>query len=301
MIRVENCPEETPPVREDVMLKTRPLSDTLGVEIQGVDLTQELDEPTARAIIAALHEHQVILFRNQDLPPEQFERFALNLGTPIPHVLDHLHLPGLPGVMELSNKAKSERSLNGAGFWHTDQSYEAEPSSCTMLHALQVPEVGGGTCIADMFAAYDDLPKSTKNRIEGLAANHLYGNRDAGKEGEPEASPLKNAEQMARVPMVRHPLVRPHPVTGRKALYGVTGSSREVVGLPLTKAWPCWTNSRRMPPRRSTFIRISTRWTTYSCGIPRLPCTRPCGRPGAPMRTIHAACTASASSSKSEN
>ena len=214
------------------MLKTKPLSDTLGVKIQGVDLTQELDEPTARAIIAALHEHQVILFRQQDLPPEQFERFALNMGTPIPHVLDHLQLPGLPGVMELSNKAKSERSLNGAGFWHTDQSYEAEPSSCTMLHALQVPKVGGGTCIADMFSAYDDLPKSTKKRIEGLAANHLYGNRDAGKEGEPEASPLKNAGQVARVPMVRHPLVRPHPVTGRKALYGVTGSSREVVGLP---------------------------------------------------------------------
>ena len=214
------------------MLDTAPLSENLGVEILGIDLG-DVDDSTVREILAALHEHQVVLFRGQKITPEQFHRFGCHLGEPIPHVLDHLRLSGLPGVMRLTNVVKQDsQRLNGAAYWHTDQSYEAEPSSATTLHAIQVPDKGGGTEFANMFAAYDDLSEAMKHRIAGLTAAHLYGNRDEGQAGEAAATPLRNEEQRAHVPMVHHPLVRPRPVTGRKALYAVTGTSRGIVGWP---------------------------------------------------------------------
>ena len=215
------------------MLEMRPMSHQLGVEILGADLDADLDPSTVRAILAALHENGAILFRNQSITPEGFERLSRHFGQAIPHVLDHLRLPGHPDIFTISNDAQRPDEIrNGAAYWHTDQSYDTEPSSATMLYAIQVPQEGGETMLADMFGAYDALPEATKGKIDGLTVLHHYGNRDAGKDGQHDASPLLNDDQKAQVPPVHHPLVRPHPVTGRKALYGVAGTSFGIVGLP---------------------------------------------------------------------
>ena len=215
------------------MLATRPMSEQLGVEILGADLDADLDSATVRVILSALHENGAILFRDQSITPERFERLSRHFGQAIPHVLDHLRLPGHPGIFTISNDAERPDEIrNGAAYWHTDQSYDAEPSSATMLYAILVPNEGGETLLADMFGAYDALPDATKSKIDGLTVLHHYGNRDAGQDGQHDASPLQNDGQKAQVPPVRHPLVRPHPVTGRKALYGVAGTSFGIVGLP---------------------------------------------------------------------
>jgi taurine dioxygenase len=215
------------------MLNTGPLWEGMGVEFLGVDLSRKIAPGTMREILAALHRHQVILFRGQRLAPERFERFGGGFGEPIPHVLDHLRMPGHPDIFVLSNAPeRPEEIRNGAAYWHTDQSYDKAPASATMLYAIQVPRVGGETHFADMFGAYDALPEAMRRRIDGLTVVHLYGNRDAGKDGEPIAAPLLNEAQVAAVPEVTHPLVRPHPVTGRKALYAVAGTSRGIFGMP---------------------------------------------------------------------
>jgi taurine dioxygenase len=211
----------------------RPLWDRFGVEIQGLDLSRQLAPATVAAILAALHRHLVILFRGQKLDPAGLVRFSRHFGEPIPHVLDHLRLPGYPEIFTLSNAPeRPEEVRNGAAYWHTDQSYEAEPASATMLYALEVPRVGGETLFADMNAAYDALSDEVRRRIGSLEVEHLYGNRDAGLYGEPIAAPLINQAQVQRVPSVAHRLVRPHPITGRPTLYAVAGTSRAIVGWP---------------------------------------------------------------------
>jgi taurine dioxygenase len=105
------------------------------------------------------------------------------------------------------------------------------PARATTLYSRVVPKVGGDTLFANQEAAYEDLPRAMKERIEPLRAIHHYGNRhDTNDASRTAASPL-SAEQRARMPLVTHRIARPHPVTGRKALYAVSGSSFGIVGM----------------------------------------------------------------------
>jgi len=218
-------------------LRLRPLWDRFGAAIEGVDLSRKLPRQTWIAILAALHRHLVILFRGQNLTPEEFIRVGRAFGEPIPHVLDHLRLKDHPEIFTLSNEAaRPEEIRNGAAYWHTDQSYEAEPASATMLYAIRVPGKGGETLFADMNSAYDELPEPERRGIAQLKVLHLYGNRDGGMYGEPIAAPLISEEQVSKVPTVTHPLVRPHPVTGRPTLYAVAGTSRGIEDWPEERA-----------------------------------------------------------------
>lgn len=216
------------------MLEVRPLEGTFGAEVVGVDLARDVDDGTLRGLLGALYEHRYVVIREQRLSKQEYLAFGRRCGRPIPHVLDHLRMPDFPEMMVVGNTEKHDENAtvrNGAAFWHTDQSYEVEPASATMLYALKVPAVGGQTLLADCKAAYDALPEATKRRIAGLQAWHFYG-AASGRGKEQAASPLMNAEQTGRVPPVRHPIARPHPVTGTKALYAVAGTAYGVDGLP---------------------------------------------------------------------
>ena len=212
-------------------MRVSPLPGPFGVRVDDVDLAAAEAALFAR-LRALLYQHKAVCVAGQSLTPDRFLAFGQSFGEPIAHVLDALRMPGFPEVMTLTSRvdpSSGKRTYFG-GFWHTDQSYESAPASATMLHAIEVPEEGGGTMIADMAAAYDALDDGTKARIDGLVALHLYGNRDAGAD-EPDASPLVTDEQRARTAWVRHPLVLRHPVTGRPALYGVAGTSRGIEGM----------------------------------------------------------------------
>jgi len=207
-----------------------------GVEAQGVDLRPPLAAGAFAELERAFYDHHVLALREQALSAAQFLAFARRFGSPQPHVIDQFHHPEDPDILILSNVKDAQgrpTGLQDAGsYFHTDYSYLATPARATTLHSRVVPKVGGDTLFADQQAAYDDLPPAMKARIEPLLAIHHYGNRQDVDEASRTAASVLSAEQKARMPVITHRIARPHPVTGRKALYAVSGSSFGIVGMP---------------------------------------------------------------------
>jgi taurine dioxygenase len=216
-------------------MRTRRLSDVMGMEITGIDLSRPLSDLEFRAVEQAFWDGQVLAIKGQKLEPEKYLAFARRFGTPQPHVIDQFHFPGHPDILILSNGVENGKPIglaDGGSYFHTDYSYLAVPARVTMLYSVEVPKKGGNTLFADMYGAYDGLPDSTKREIDELVVLHHYGNRDdLDERSRTAASPLTE-EQKGRVDWVRHKLVRTHPGTGRKALYAVSGSSFEIEGMP---------------------------------------------------------------------
>jgi taurine dioxygenase len=167
--------------------------------------------------------------------PAQFVAFAQRLGPPQPHVIDQFHHPEDPNILILSNvKVNGQPTgLQDAGsYFHTDYSYLQVPARATTLYSRVVPKAGGDTLFANQQAAYDDLPDAMKKRIEPLYGIHHYGNRNDQDESSRTVASVLTPEQKAKMPVITHRIARPHPVTGRKALYAVSGSSFGIVGMP---------------------------------------------------------------------
>lgn len=216
------------------MISVSPLKDApFGAEIVGFDVRDHSDEEL-KAVVDALHENRFVVIRDQQgLTMDEYLAWGEEWGRPHPHVLDHLRLPGYPGIMAIGNtmdKDKDDSVRNGAHFWHSDQSYEAEPASATMLYAVKVPKTGGETQLVDLYGAYQALDEATKMEIADKIALHLYG-ASSGTEGENKAAPIINDKQRSAVPPVPHRLARPHPVTGRISLYAVSGTPFAVEGM----------------------------------------------------------------------
>ncbi len=215
------------------MFETERLPGNFGVAIRGIDGAKGLDDATFRALTETLYEHRVFALKDQSFDKDSYLAFGRRWGEPIPHVLDHMRMPGYPELLTVGNTEKRDRDVairNGAALWHTDQSYEAVPASATMLYSIKTPETGGQTRYCDMAAAYEGLDATTKARIDGLVVAHAYG---AGKRGEGEiaANPLRTDDQHARAPVVHHPLVLRHPITGHKALYALGHGAHGIQGM----------------------------------------------------------------------
>lgn len=210
------------------------LSEVLGARIEGVDLSSPLEGEAFRRIEAALHEHGFIVFPGQRLTPGELVAFARLLGPPEPHVIDTFHHPEDANILVLSNVVRDGQptGLADAGtYFHTDYSYLDVPARCTILYALEMPRAKKGTTFANQRRAYEDLPEAMKRRIEGLVARHHYGNRDDLDEGSRTVASVLNEDQKKKLTWVRHPIARPHPRTGRKTLYAVSGSSFAIEGM----------------------------------------------------------------------
>jgi taurine dioxygenase len=214
-------------------MEVRPLSDVLGARIEGVDL-RRMDAAGFAAAEAALHEHGFIVFPSQQLAAADLVAFARRWGPPEPHVIDTFHHPEDPDILVLSNVVRDGRptGLADAGtYFHSDYSYLDVPARCTILYALEMPRAHHGTTFANQRRAYEDLPDAMKRRLHGLVARHHYGNRDDLDERSRTAASRLSEDQKKKVAWVRHPVVRPHPRTGRPALYAVSGSSFGIEGM----------------------------------------------------------------------
>jgi taurine dioxygenase len=221
------------------MLELKPLSPGFGVEARGVDLSRPLSDTQFAELERAFYAHQVLALRAQRLSAAVFVAFARRIGPPQPHVIDQFQHPEDPNILILSNVKKDGQptGLQDAGsYFHTDYSYLQVPARATTLYSRIVPKVGGDTLFANQLAAYDDLSDAMKKRIEPLVAIHHYGNRhDPDESSRTAASPL-STDQKSKMPVITHRIARPHPVTGRKALYAVSGSSFGIVGMPPDEA-----------------------------------------------------------------
>ena len=220
------------------MLTCKPLSDGFGVEVDGLDLARLTPQAFAE-FERAFYDNLVATVRAQTLTPAQFVAFARRIGPPQPHVIDQFHHPEDPNILILSNVKKDGKptGLQDAGsYFHTDYSYLQVPARATTLYSRVVPRVGGDTLFANQQAAYDDLPSAMKKRIEPLYAIHHYGNRNDQDERSRTVASVLTDEQKAQMPVITHRIARPHPVTGRKSLYAVSGSSFGIVGMPEDEA-----------------------------------------------------------------
>ena len=189
-------------------LEVTPLSGSLGAEIRGLDL-KKAGPSDADAILAAIAEHLVLFFPGQYLTPDEHIAFGRLFGK----------LEGHPNLA--MDKERPEffelRAESGAGAvadeWHSDLTCQAEPSVYAILHMRKCPPVGGDTLWANMYKAYDALSQPMKDLCEGLSALH-------------DASPHYTPERKAI-----HPVVRVHPVTGRKSLFVNEHFTRRIVEL----------------------------------------------------------------------
>lgn len=212
-----------------------PLSTVLGAEITGVTVGADMSAADFKAIEDALHEHLVVIIRDQTLAPEDFVAFSKRFGQPEPDVIDQYHHKADPNILILSNR-RNEKGENigladGGTYFHSDYSYLAVPARCTMLYAIEIPGGDAGTTFANQRKAYEDLPAQRKAELDGLVCRHHYGNRDnLDTTSRTAASPLSGG-QKAKMKWERHPLVRSHPHTGRKSLYAVSGSSFGIEGM----------------------------------------------------------------------
>lgn len=205
----------------DQAIQVDKLTPPIGAEIHGVDLGQPLDERTFKAIHASLIEHGVIFFRDQHLTPEQQKAFGRRFGELHMHPAAPSLLAGHPEILVIH---ADETSKHVAGEdWHSDVSCDPEPPMGSMLYMLELPPVGGDTLFASMYAAYEALSEPMTRFLEPFTAMHegehvyrgRYGVKDEGKV----------------FPKAEHPVIRTHPVSGRKALFVNRGFTTRICQL----------------------------------------------------------------------
>ncbi len=200
-------------------LRLRPLEGGLGAEVLGLQVAA-IDDAVFPDIHAAFLAHQLLLFRDQELPQAAQVAFARRFGTVQVHVMDQYHASAFPELYTLSNLDAEGRPSGahpdrGTMAWHTDGSWQRVTGLATMLYAERIPASGGGTGFADMYAAYDALDAEERKRLVGMRAVHNLNFSRNRRHGE---APMTQA-QRDKVPPVDHPIVRTHPETGRKCLF----------------------------------------------------------------------------------
>jgi taurine dioxygenase len=204
-------------------MDVRSLGAAMGAEILDVDLNDLPGDSFAR-IRDAFLAYQVIAIRDQTLTPAAQLDFSRRFGALEDQLNAHYTVPDYPEVLVLSNDIKDGRPvglIDGGDFWHSDSSHRDKPSTATILYAVTNPRQGGDTEFANMYAAYDSLPDQMKRRIADLKGIHAVSKL---KNKRVTVSPRRTDgkdfyERQKSLPDQIWPLVRAHPVTGKKALY----------------------------------------------------------------------------------
>ena len=222
-------------------ITVHPMSDALGAEIRGVDLSEALDRADAREIHDAWMEHVVLLIRGQQLDDPQLIAFSGLFGN-----LDGAPIGAVPGgkvstgdfneITVISNVVEDGKPIGGLGNlesdWHTDMSSYDEPPAASILYSLEVPPSGGDTSFCNMYRAYETLPDELKAKLQDLQAIHDATLTSAGglRHG------FEAVTDVTQTPGARHPILRTHPVAGRTALFLGRRTNAYVPGLSVEES-----------------------------------------------------------------
>lgn len=205
------------------------LSPALGAIVSGIDLAQPLDSARQQALSAALQQHQVLFFRNQDLSPQQQRDFAAWFGDLHIHPL-YPKIADTPQIMVLDTALND---LRDNAIWHTDVTFIDTPPLGSVLVARQLPEYGGDTLWASGTAAYAALSPRLQQLLDGLTATHDFTKSFPLERFGHTPEALANYEATRRsTPPVNHPVIRTHPVSGDKALFVSDGFTTRINELP---------------------------------------------------------------------
>ena len=213
-------------------LTTSELKPGFGARIHDIDLSVASDAEIDK-VVATFHRHGAVVVPGQDMTPDDLMRFIGRFGDPEDHTQTRFTLPGYPKIFILSNRVVDGKPIgahnDGVG-WHTDYSYKPEPVMLTMLYAVEVPDEGSDTLLADGCAAWNALSPEKQAELLPLSLHHSYKHFMATRQfGQQQTL---SPELEAANPDVEHPLIRTHPADGRKALWPSTGTVTEVIGKP---------------------------------------------------------------------
>lgn len=202
-------------MRNSTQLEVVPTGPVVGAEIRGLDLAAPLEAAEVETIRRTLFDRGVVFFRDQMITPEQHiafaERFApININRFFTKVPDHEKIAEV--------RKEPEQTKNIGGGWHTDHSYDQIPALGSILLARELPESGGDTLFASMYAAWDALSEGLRQTLLGMRAvhssRHVFGRRDRAEQQDGRLGNPELATQDAV-----HPVAIRHPGSGRHALY----------------------------------------------------------------------------------
>jgi taurine dioxygenase len=231
-----------------------PMNPEVGAEIVDVDLSQPLDDATFAGIREAFFRHSVIVLRNQRITEQQQIDFSRRFGPLEIHVLKQFLHPRYPEILLISNIVEDGRNIgivDAGRYWHSDLCYKPVPSMASALYSIEIPRDDkgvalGDTLFASVAASYDALPEKLRQRVAGLKALHSLEHtfdrtrKDADIRTEQvDAGDLKRTSVTAeqkKVAEAVHPVVRTHPVTGRRSIYVNDSTTVRIVGVPASES-----------------------------------------------------------------
>jgi taurine dioxygenase len=214
-------------------IQVEPISGACGCEISGVDLREPLDAETLEEVMKAFEHFLVIVFRDQDLTPEQHKAFSRHFG-PITELPQAPTYDGHADMQEVRREAhEPENVVPSFENFHTDSPFLPRPPLCVVMRALDAPRFGGDTAFSNAYLVYERLSDGMKALLDGLEV--VYSGRDIWSKNEKLAPEKRlrlrethgfSEDELESV----HPAVRVHPVTGRKAVFATTAYFKRFVG-----------------------------------------------------------------------
>jgi len=196
------------------MFDIEPVGECLGAEVRGIALGHDLDADTVGWLHRALARHQVLFFRDQDISLARHRALALHFGSPLPHPA----YPTVDGFPEISILESTRENPSKIELWHTDMTFKPRPPLGSILRARVLPPTGGDTLWMSLGAAYDALSDAMRARLDGRRAEHSFEHGFKESLAEPGGRE-RLAQALRDNPPVDHPVVRTHPVSGRRGLF----------------------------------------------------------------------------------
>ena len=213
-------------------IEIRPIAGALDAEIQGVDLARPLEDEVVAEIRRAFLDHLVLFFADQELESPTLVAFAERLGQ----LMEYPQMKGLPDFPVITPVTKLEHEkVNFGGVWHSDTAYLERPPMATMLYALEIPPYGGDTLFANQYLAFETLSEGLRKALDPLIGVNTSTKAQVSKTREDR---LREVGAQLKAMVAKHPVVRTHPETGRRALYANSGHTTHFEG---------WTEEESQP------------------------------------------------------
>jgi taurine dioxygenase len=210
------------------MLTSRPLSPGIGVVVENIDLSKPIPEEVGRELLGLFGENCILLVRDQKLTEENLGRAASWIGP--------LEKRGRPAtvlrepdqyITKVSNVRENGKLIgslpDGEMQFHADNCFKEFPNRSSFLYAVEIPSIGGNTLFANLFRAYDMLPRSLKERVDSLRVLQSYDY--STYEADAKAAGISNVKETT------HPMVFRHPATGRPVLFVNRLMTKSIEGM----------------------------------------------------------------------
>ena len=207
---------------------TRKITDSFGLEILNIDLSNELKAQDYEELVELYHQHSILLFRNQSLTPKSQAALAHRFGAPKIETRKQFNFQEYPEVSTIGNLQDENGKLlsffvRGGFGWHTDGAAACHVNAATMLYAVEVPRDGGDTLFASSTDAYDHAPSELIEALQDVSfQTSFHAHNDPLYESDPESFIALADSERAALPAVWHKVIQSHPVTGRKLFYLIT-------------------------------------------------------------------------------